>query len=83
MALIVSPEPYRGRFHAKATELVKSGKRVGMVLVSGEGKWTCHVCERENPTPQILAEHGDAWVECPCGVPFVVRAVITNPYAGY
>lgn len=70
--LIVNPPPYRGRFRARAVELLNAGHRVGEVWVSGTQDWTCHVCGGTNPTP-TMADQDDAWVTCSCGVPFVVR----------
>ena len=69
--LLINPR-YHGRFHEKAAKLVKSGTRVGMMWVSGEKDCSCHVCNKDFPTPVRDGAHLDAWGECPhCKTPFV------------
>ena len=70
--LIINPQPYRGRFHAKASAMVRNRQRVGMMRVSGEATLHCHACEKHFPCPAIDPVHKDAWGECPhCKLPFV------------
>lgn len=62
MTFIVNARPYRGRFHLKAVALVKSGVRVGQVIVSEESPtWQCHICKANNSKPGFEAGMSDAW----------------------
>lgn len=72
MTLVINRPPYRGRFHEKAVALVKSGTRVGEMLVVQKAAHTvsCHVCGADFKSP-VLTED-DAWGECTkCSLPFV------------
>jgi uncharacterized Zn-finger protein len=70
--LIINPK-YKGRFHQKAVELVKAGKRVGMMWLGPEDKKvTCHVCSEEFDKPKVDNVYGDLFSECPfCNTPFI------------
>lgn len=75
MTLIINPGPYEGRFKDKAVKLIKSGQRVGQCFIGDDDEtWKCHVCMTDNPKPEKDG-HPDAWQECACGVPFVLRRV--------
>ena len=74
--MLVVNKRYRGRFNAKATELVKAGTRVGMMWVSGEDDLHCHVCHKEFSCPELDPVHKDIFTECPhCKTPFVLALV--------
>ena len=68
---------YQGRFNDKATKLVKSGTRVGMMWVSEEDALTCHVCEKTFSCPELDPLHHDTWTECPhCKTPFILASAL-------
>lgn len=87
MTLVVGRGPnagYRGKQHQKATEMVKSGTRVGMCWVGGSdnGKFFCHICQADHPYPRQAdplfqrsignKEKIDVIADCPgCKTPFV------------
>ena len=76
MTIVVNPRPYKGRFLAKALDLIKQGVRVGHVHIGPEdGKWTCHGCEHEHDKPLFNEGHNDDWVVCQCGMPFICEKI--------
>ena len=56
---------YTGRFNAKATKLVKSGTRVGMIWASKEKEVHCHVCNKDFLRPKLDPVHKDVFTEAP------------------
>lgn len=75
--MLVINKRYKGRFTAKATKLVKSGTRVGMIWASEENEVHCHVCDKDFPCPDLDPVHKDVFTECPhCKTPFVIASAL-------
>ncbi len=78
MALRIGPA-YKGRFHAKAKELITKGVRVGMMWVGTGEEVHCHVCDKDFPPPALDEIHHDHFGECPhCKTPFVFADAIRS-----
>lgn len=78
--LIVSTKPnggYSGQFKQLAADLVRQGKRVGMMHVSGERQVHCHVCNKDFEPPVTYDQiHKDAFGECShCKTAFIFAKI--------
>lgn len=78
MLLVSKTKPrYIGRFKKQAEDLVRAGKRVGMMWIGPDDTQVhCHVCDKDFNKPVLDPEHKDSFGECPhCHTPFIFASI--------